>query len=175
MKKGIKLGVKLINDVSGLSYDSETINVLKNYKIPFVIQHTQGNPYNMQKNPKYMNELLDIYDFFEEKIKLIRSKGIRHNNIILDPGIGFGKNLKHNMNLIRGISIFHSLGFPILVGNSRKRFIKEISGINDSKFRIGGTLASSIFLMSQGVQILRIHDVNELMQGIKTYKEIIKN
>jgi dihydropteroate synthase len=175
MKKGIKLGVKLINDVSGLSYDSETINVLKNYKIPFVIQHTQGNPDNMQKNPKYMNELLDIYDFFEEKIKLIRSKGIRHNNIILDPGIGFGKNLKHNMNLIRGISIFHSLGFPILVGNSRKRFIKEISGINDSKFRIGGTLASSIFLMSQGVQILRIHDVNELMQGIKTYKEIIKN
>ena len=129
----------------------------------------------MQKNPKYINELLDIYDFFEEKIKLIRSKGIRHNNIILDPGIGFGKNLKHNMNLIRGISIFHSLGFPILVGNSRKRFIKEISGINDSKFRIGGTLASSIFLMSQGVQILRIHDVNELMQGIKTYKEIIKN
>jgi len=175
MKKGIKLGVKLINDVSGLSYDSETINVLKNYKIPFVIQHTQGNPDNMQKNPKYMNELLDVYDFFEEKIKLIRSKGIRHNNIILDPGIGFGKNLKHNMNLIRGISIFHSLGFPILVGNSRKRFIKEISGINDSKFRIGGTLASSIFLMSQGVQILRIHDVNELMQGIKTYKEIIKN
>ena len=175
MKKGIKLGVKLINDVSGLSYDSETINVLKNYKIPFVIQHTQGNPDNMQKNPKYMNELLDIYDFFEEKIKLIRSKGIRHNNIILDPGIGFGKNLKHNMNLIRGISIFHSLGFPILVGNSRKRFIKEISGINDSKFRIGGTLASSIFLLSQGVQILRIHDVNELMQGIKIYKEIIKN
>ncbi|WP_440698147.1 dihydropteroate synthase [Candidatus Pelagibacter sp. HIMB1709] len=175
MKKGIKLGVKLINDVSGLSYDSETINVLKNYKIPFVIQHTQGNPDNMQKNPKYMNELLDVYDFFEEKIKLIRSKGIRHNNIILDPGIGFGKNLKHNMNLIRGISIFHSLGFPILVGNSRKRFIKEISGINDSKFRIGGTLASSIFLMSQGVQILRIHDVNELMQSIKTYKEIIKN
>ena len=125
MKKGIKLGVKLINDVSGLSYDSETINVLKNYKIPFVIQHTQGNPDNMQKNPKYMNELLDIYDFFEQKIKLIRSKGIRHNNIILDPGIGFGKNLKHNMNLIKGISIFHSLGFPILVGNSRKRFIKR--------------------------------------------------
>ena len=94
---------------------------------------------------------------------------------ILDPGIGFGKNLKHNMNLIRGVSIFHSLGFPILVGNSRKRFIKDISNKNDSKTRIGGTMASSIYLMMQGIQILRIHDVNEVMQGIKVFNQIIKN
>ena len=175
MSKGINLGVKLINDVSGLDFDSETLNVLKKYKIPFVIQHSQGVPENMQKNPKYKNELLDIYDFFEKKIKLLRSKGIKHNKIILDPGIGFGKNLKHNMSLIRNISIFHSLGFPILVGNSRKRFIKELSGKNDSKFRNGGTIASSIYLMTQGVQILRIHDVNETIQGIKIFKNIINN
>ena len=173
MKNGIKLGVKLINDVSGLSFDPDTINILKKYKIPFVIQHTLGTPENMQKNPKYKNELLDIYDFFEEKIKLLRSKGIRHNNIILDPGIGFGKKLKHNMNLIRRVSIFHSLGFPILVGNSRKRFIKDISKKNDSYTRIGGTISSSLYLMMQGVQILRIHDVNEVMQAIKVFKEII--
>ena len=175
MSKGINLGVKLINDVSGLDFDSETLNVLKKYKVPFVIQHSQGTPENMQKNPKYKNELLDIYDFFENKIKLLRSKGIKHNKIILDPGIGFGKNLKHNMSLIRNISIFHSLGFPILVGNSRKRFIKELSGKNDSKFRNGGTIASSIYLMMQGVQILRIHDVNETIQGIKIFKNIINN
>ena len=175
MSKGINLGVKLINDVSGLDFDSETLNVLKKYKTPFVIQHSQGVPENMQKNPKYKNELLDIYDFFEKKIKLLRSKGIKHDKIILDPGIGFGKNLKHNMSLIRNISIFHSLGFPILVGNSRKRFIKELSGKNDSKFRNGGTIASSIYLMMQGVQILRIHDVNETMQGIKIFKNIINN
>ncbi len=175
MQKGIELGVKLINDVSGLNYDTKTITILKKYKIPFVIQHSIGTPENMQKNPKYQNELLDIYDFFEEKINLIRSNGIKHNNIILDPGIGFGKNLKHNMSLIRGISIFHSLGFPILVGNSRKTFIKDISKENDSNTRIGGTMASSIYLMMQGVQILRIHDVNEVMQGIKVFKEIIKN
>lgn len=167
MQRGVKLGVKLINDVSGLSYDPKTFEVLKKYKIPFVIQHSIKTPENMQKNPKYKNELLDIYDFFYEKIKLIRSKGIKHNNIILDPGIGFGKNLKHNMSLIRDISIFHSLGFPILVGNSRKRFIKDISKENDSNIRIGGTMASSIYLMMQGVQILRVHDVNEIMQGIK--------
>ena len=175
MSKGINLGVKLINDVSGLDFDSETLNVLKKYKIPFVIQHSQGVPENMQKNPKYKNELLDIYDFFEKKIKLLRSKGIKHDKIILDPGIGFGKNLKHNMSLIRNISIFHSLGFPILVGNSRKRFIKELSGKNDSKLRNGGTIASSIYLMMQGVQILRIHDVNETMQGLKIFKNIIDN
>ena len=79
------------------------------------------------------------------------------------------------MNLIKNISIFHSLGFPVLVGNSRKRFIRDISKKNDSKFRIGGTIASSIYLMTQGVQILRIHDVNEVMQSIKVYKQIIKD
>ena len=175
MEKGIILGVKLINDVSGLKYDTKTLTVLKKTKIPFIIQHSKGIPENMQKNPNYKNELLDIYDYFEQKIKLIRSKGIKHNNIILDPGIGFGKNLKHNMNLFKRISIFHSLGFPILVGNSRKRFIKDISKENDSKTRIGGTIASSIFLMMQGIQILRIHDVNEVIQGIKVFRKLIKN
>ena len=175
MNKGIKIGVKLINDVSGLSYDPKTINVLKKNKSPFVIQHSQGIPENMQNNPKYKNELLDIYDFFEEKIKFLRSKGIKHNNIIVDPGIGFGKNLKHNMNLIRDISIFHTLGFPILLGLSRKKFIKDLSGKNDTKERLGGTIASSLYSLMQGVQILRIHDVNELTQSIKVFKELIKS
>ena len=174
MEKGIKLGVKIINDVSGLNYDTNTKIILKKYKIPFVIQHSQGLPENMQKNPKYKNELLDIYDFFEKKIMFLRSFGIKHNNIILDPGIGFGKNLKHNMNLMSNISIFHSLGFPILVGNSRKKFIKELSGKNDTKKRIGGTVASSLYLMMQGVQILRIHEIDEVLQGVKIFKELIK-
>jgi dihydropteroate synthase len=175
MTKGIKLGVKIINDVSGLRYDSETVNILKKHKTPFVIHHSQGTPENMQNKPRYKNELLDIYDFFNVKIRFLRSIGIKHNNIIIDPGIGFGKNLKHNMNLISNISIFHSLGFPVLVGNSKKRFIKELSGKNDTKNRIGGTVASSIYLMMQGIQILRIHDINELLQGVKVFKELIKN
>jgi dihydropteroate synthase len=175
MERGIKLGAKIINDISGLNYDHKTKDVLKKFKIPFIIQHSKGTPENMQINPGYKNELLDIYDFFEEKIKFLRSIGIKHNNIIIDPGIGFGKNLKHNMNLISNISIFHTLGFPILVGNSRKKFIKEISGKNDTKRRIGGTVASSIYLMMQGVQVLRIHDVSELLQGVKVFKELTKN
>ena len=175
MNKGIKVGIKLINDVSGLSHDSKTIDVLKKNRSPFVIQHSQGTPENMQNNPKYDDELLDIYDFFEAKIKFLRSKGIKHNNIIVDPGIGFGKNLKHNMNLIRSVSIFHTLGFPILLGLSRKKFIKDLSGKNDTRERLGGTIASSIYSVMQGVQILRIHDVNELIQSIKVFKQLIKN
>ncbi|MDA9629382.1 dihydropteroate synthase [Candidatus Pelagibacter sp.] len=174
MAKGAKLGVNIINDISGFNYDDKSVNVLKKLRIPFIIQHSKGLPENMQIKPSYKNELLDIYDFFEDKIKFLRSIGINHNNIVIDPGIGFGKNLKHNMNLISNISIFHSLGFPILVGNSRKKFIKELSGKNDTSNRIGGTVASSIFLMMQGIQVLRIHDVNELLQGIKVFKELIK-
>ena len=175
MKKGIKHGVKIINDVSGLNYDSETINVLKKHRIPFIIQHSQGTPEKMQNNPRYKNELLDIYDFFEHKIKFLKTIGIKHNNIIIDPGIGFGKNLKHNMKLISNISIFHSLGFPILLGISRKKFIKDISGKNDSKKRFGGTISSSLFASLQGVQILRVHDVNEIVQSIKVFKKLIEN
>ncbi len=174
MEKGIRQGVKIINDVSGLSYDRNTINILKKYKTPFVLHHSLGNPDVMQNEPKYKNVLLDIYDFFENKIRDIRNMGIKHNNIMIDPGIGFGKNLKHNMTILRNISIYHSLGFPILIGVSRKRFIKDLSGNNDSKNRLGGTISSSIFAMMQGVQVLRIHDVNEIKQSIKVFKELIK-
>ena len=170
MEKSIKLGVRLVNDISGLSHDKNSIKILKKYKIPFVIHHIQGTPATMQIKPKYKNVLLDIYDFFEEKINFIRINGIKHNYFILDPGIGFGKNLKHNMNLLSNISIFHTLGFPILLGISRKKFIKDISGINDSELRLGGTISSSLFAMMQGVQILRIHDVNEIIQSIKIFK-----
>ena len=172
MERGIKNRINLINDISGLEYDQRTINVLLKTKIPFVIHHIQGNPKTMQDNPKYNNVVLDIYDFFEKKIKYIRSKGIYHNNIILDPGIGFGKNLKHNITLLQNISIFHSLGFPIMLGTSRKRFIKGLSGVNDSKERLGGTIASSLSAIMQGVQILRIHDVNEIKQSIKVFNSL---
>ena len=172
IEKGIKNNVNLINDVSGLEYDEKTISVLKKYKTPFVIHHMQGTPKNMQKNPKYKNIILDIYDFFENKIKKIRSVGIKHNNIILDPGIGFGKNLKHNITLLRNISIFHSLGFPVMLGTSRKRFIKDLSGVNDSEERLGGTVSSNLFSIMQGVQILRVHDVNEVNQSIKVFNSL---
>lgn len=173
MQKGINLGVNLINDVSGISFDKNSIKILKKYKTPFVLQHSRGTPDIMQKNPKYKNVVLDIYDYFEDKIKFLRKKGILHNKIILDPGIGFGKNLKHNVMLLQSISIFHSLGFPIMLGISRKRFIGDIAEENDDKKRVGGTLSSSIFSLMQGVQLIRVHDVNEIIQGVKVFKRLL--
>ena len=169
MIKGIKHGVDLINDVSGFQYDHDALIKLKKYKVAKVIHHMQGTPNTMQINPKYKNVLLDIYDFFQDKIE---SKLI-DKNVIIDPGIGFGKTLKHNLTLISNISLFHSLGLPILIGTSRKRFINQISGKNDSNDRTGGTVASVIYLLSQGVQIFRVHNVNEIKQGILVFKKIL--
>ena len=170
MRNALKFNINIINDISGLSHDSKTMNFLKETNLPFVLNHIQGKPSNMQKNPRYKNVVLDVYDFYEKKIRELRKLGICHDNILLDPGIGFGKNLKHNITLLRNISIFHSLGFPLLIGISKKRFIKDLANNNDSKNRYGGTIASSIYLIMQGVQILRVHDVNEIKQAIKTFK-----
>ena len=171
MLRSIKCGADLINDVSGFNFDIRSVSQVKRLGIPKVLHHMQGTPNTMQKNPKYTDVLLDIFDFFEENIH----KKFDNKKIILDPGIGFGKNLKHNLTLISKISLFHSLGFPILVGTSRKRFIGYISGKHDSKYRMGGTLASVLFLLSQGVQIFRVHDVKEIKQGILVFEKILLN
>ena len=172
MNLASKYKVDLINDVSGLNYDACTISFLRKTKKPFVIHHSKGSPKTMQKKPSYKNVILDIYDFFENKLRTIKRNGIKHRNIILDPGIGFGKNLKHNITLLKDVSIFHSLGYPVMYGISRKRFIKDLVGLNDSKERIGGTISSSIWLMMQGVQILRVHDFNEVNQAIKVFRSL---
>ena len=171
MIKGIQFGADIINDVSGFNFDKNSLVKTKKYNIAKVLHHMQGTPNTMQNNPKYKNVLLDIYDFFEENI----SKNFENKKIIIDPGIGFGKNLKHNLTLISKISLFHSLGFPILLGTSRKRFINQISGNYDSDDRTGGTIASVLFLMSQGVQIFRVHNVNEVKQSILVFDKILSS
>ena len=129
-----------------------------------------GTPNTMQNNPRYNNVLLDVYDYFEKNLKKVGSM-----NVLIDPGIGFGKTLKHNLTLISKISLFHSLGYPILVGTSRKRFINQVSGTYDSKDRTGGTVASVILLLLQGVQMFRIHNVNEVKQAILITKKILSS
>ena len=172
MLKAIKYKSDLINDVSGFDYDQKAIEKIKNFDIWKVLHHMQGNPSNMQINPNYKNVLLDIYDFFEKKIN-VDFKKFKHKKFIIDPGIGFGKNLKHNLILMHNISLFHSLGFPLLIGTSRKKFIGQISDEFDSKERIGGTVASVLYTLQQGVQIFRVHNVNEVKQAILVFKKII--
>ena len=173
LKKSLALKINLLNDVSGLNHDRGIIEIIRKTKIPFILHHMKGNPKTMQNNPKYKNVILDIYDFFEKKLEFVRANNINDKNIILDPGIGFGKNLKHNITILNQISIFHSLGYPVMLGISKKKFIKDIVGKNDSKDRTGGTASSSIFSLLQGVQILRVHDVNEIRQAMKVFSKIL--
>ena len=172
MVKAIENKSDIINDVSGFNYDTNAIDKIKNFNVWKVLHHMQGTPCTMQINPKYKNVLLDLYDFFEKKLNTDFKK-FKHKKFIIDPGIGFGKSLKHNLILMNKISLFHSLGFPLLIGTSRKRFINQLSGSFDSKERIGGTLASVLYTLSQGVQIFRVHNVHEVKQAILVFKKII--
>ena len=173
MNFSIKHNVDIVNDVSCFRFDPKSFDTIKNKNLWKIIHHMQGTPQTMQNNPKYSNVLLDIYDFFEKEIEKFRE--LKHNKkIILDPGIGFGKNLKHNLMILNKISLFHSLGFPILIGTSRKRFINQISGKYDTKERIGGTLSSIIFSFSQGIKIFRVHNVEEVKQGLLIFEHLLK-
>ena len=172
MNFSIKHNVDIINDVSCFKFDSRSFKTIKNKNLWKIIHHMQGTPQTMQTNPKYNHVLLDIYDFFEREIA--KFKDFKFNKkIILDPGIGFGKNLKHNLMILNKISLFHSLGFPILIGTSRKKFINQISGKYDTKERIGGTLSSIIFSFSQGIKIFRVHNVEEVKQSLLIFETLL--
>jgi dihydropteroate synthase len=172
MKNSIKYDVDIINDVSCFKFDKESLNTIKNRNLWKVIHHMQGTPQTMQINPKYSDVLLEIYDFFEKKIENLKNDKYS-NKIIIDPGIGFGKNLKHNLMILNKISLFHSLGFPILIGTSRKRFINQISKNFDTKERLGGTLSSVLFSLSQGIKFFRVHNVKEIKQGILVFETLL--
>ena len=162
----------IINDVSCFKFDPKSFDTIKDKNLWKIIHHMQGTPQTMQINPSYKNVLLDIYDFFEKEIEKFK-KTKNKRKLILDPGIGFGKKLKHNLIILNKISLFHSLGFPILLGTSRKKFINQISGKYDTKERIGGTLSSIIFSFSQGIKIFRVHNVEEVKQGLLVFETLL--
>jgi len=172
MKHASKFSADIINDVSCFKFDKASFETIKKKNLWKIIHHMHGTPQTMQKNPKYHHVLLDIYDFFEKELAKIK-KNKYANKIILDPGIGFGKNLKHNLMILNKISIFHSLGFPILIGTSRKKFINQISKNFDTKEKLGGSLSSVLFAFSQGIQIFRVHNVEEIKQGILVFKKLL--
>jgi len=168
----IKNKVDIINDVSCFKFDPKSFKLVRNKNLWKVIHHMQGTPQTMQNNPKYNHVLLDIYDFFEKEIE--KFKGDKYQKkLILDPGIGFGKNLKHNLMILNKVSIFHSLGFPVLIGTSRKKFINQISGNYDTSERAGGTLSSVIFSFLQGIKIFRVHNIEEVKQGILVFETLL--
>ena len=165
MKFALDNGVKIINDVSALNHDPESINVVKASKCLLVLMHMQGNPQTMQKEPKYNFAPRDIYYFLKKKIMKCEKNGIKKNRIIIDPGIGFGKTSKHNIQILQNLRIFHKLGCNILIGLSRKRFISDLSKKEKPIDRIPGTIAANQYALDQGVDIIRVHDVKEALQA----------
>ena len=158
-EKAIEFGASIINDISALRTDPALADLLSEHpKVKVILMHMQGTPYTMQLNPVYKDVLKEINDFFQERIDFCLTKGILKENIMLDPGIGFGKNLEHNLTILANLKTFKEFGLPLVVGASRKSFIDKISPSSPSQ-RLGGCLAAALVSACEGINILRVHDV----------------
>lgn len=172
MRAALDAGATAINDVSALCYDSDSINVVSDAQVPVFLMHSQGTPKTMQDDPCYKNVVNDIYQFLEKQISLCQAHGIDAQKIVIDPGIGFGKTLEHNLSILKNIDQFHALGMPILLGTSRKSFIAKASQKEPVNDRLAGSLASALWGLKKGVQIFRVHDVKETQQAFRIYEAI---
>ena len=172
-EKAISLGAKIINDISGLSFDNGMVDLVVKHKVPIVIMHMKGKPNNMQNNPHYNNLLNDITDFFKKQIRFAKTKGVQDKQIILDPGIGFGKSYDDNFKIIKNLNQLASLGYPILIGTSRKAFIGDILGNVSVQNRIFGTAATVSMCVRNGANIVRVHDVYQMKQVVTVTEKIL--
>ena len=169
MRAAIEGGAGLINDVSALSHDAGALRAVAALRCPVVLMHAQGDPRTMQDDPTYADVLLEVYDALEARIEAAESAGLARQLLVADPGIGFGKTIKHNLDLLACIGLFHTLGVPILLGVSRKRFIGVMTGEAQPKNRAFGSIGAALAAASQAVQILRVHDVGETRQALDSW------
>ncbi len=163
-------GADMVNDVSGFTFDPALAPFCAEKGLPVCVMHAQGTPDVMQVDPRYDHVALDVYDALAERVEALTAAGVARERIIVDPGIGFGKTLEHNLILLRHLSLFHGLGCPILLGASRKRFIGTLSGVETAQDRVAGSVAVALAGVAQGVQMLRVHDVAEHAQAIKLWR-----
>jgi len=172
MHESINSGANFINDISGLLGDPNSVSVVADSDLPVCIMHMQGAPKTMQNLPHYDCVLDEVMAFFEARLEFCRKHGVAQNRVILDPGIGFGKTLEHNLTLIKNLKEFHHFGCPLLLGVSRKSFIGAVSGEGDPKQRVAGSLAAALYGLDAGVQIFRVHDVKETRQAFQVHQAI---
>lgn len=165
MRAAVKAGAAIINDVSGLTGDPGSLDAAAESGAAVVLMHMQGEPGRMQDNPTYEDAALDVFDWLEAQVAACRAKGIDLDKLCVDPGIGFGKTLAHNMDLMRCAALFHGLGCAVLYGVSRKSFIGKLSDDAPPTARLPGSLAAGLEALNQGAQILRVHDVAETAQA----------
>lgn len=171
-RSALAAGADLVNDVSGLTYDTTMAPLCAGQGVPVCVMHAQGDPETMQNNPRYDNVVLDVYDFLSAQVDRLCGIGIKRQQILVDPGIGFGKSQAHNLALLQNISIFHGLGCAILLGASRKRFIGDIGNAPVAQDRAAGSIAVGLAGLAQGVQVLRVHDVAETAQAIRLWQAV---
>lgn len=159
-------GVDVVNDISALRFDPEMVSLVARERVPVVLMHMQGTPRTMQQDPRYEDVLREVREFLERRIQFALEGGVELGQIIIDPGVGFGKNLEHNLALLRGLSAFSSLGRPLLVGPSRKTFIGRILGVGPAE-RLEGTIAAAVASVLSGANIIRVHDVREVARAVR--------
>lgn len=162
-------GAGIVNDVSALTFDAEMPSMVAQADCPVILMHAQGTPQTMQADPRYDDVLLDVYDWLAARIDTAMAAGIARSRIAIDPGIGFGKTVAHNLALLQRLSLFHALGCPILLGASRKRFIGTIGQADDPQARMPGSVAVALAGIAQGVQMIRVHDVAETRQAMRLW------
>jgi dihydropteroate synthase len=170
MEAALGAGAHLVNDVSALLYDPRSAGVVAHAGCPVVLMHHQGSPETMQDAPVYGDALIEVYHWLEARIEAAVAAGIDRARILIDPGIGFGKAVRHSLAILNGLSLFHGLGCPILLGASRKRLIGALSNEAPADERLGGSLALALAGIAQGVQIVRVHDVAETVQAIRVWR-----
>jgi dihydropteroate synthase len=170
MTAALEAGARMINDVSALAYDDRSAGVIAASGVPVVLMHHQGAPETMQDDPRYDDVLVEVYDWLGERISEAVDAGIDRSRILIDPGFGFGKNVGHNLALMNGLALFHSLGCPLVVGASRKRTVGALSGEAPADKRLGGSIAFAMKAAEQGVQLLRVHDVFDTVQALKIWR-----
>jgi len=161
----IEEGVDVVNDISAMRFDPEMVRVIAAAKVPVVLMHMQGTPRTMQERPYYRDVVEEVKGFLQERIEFALESGVGPEQILVDPGIGFGKELEHNLALLRGLPALASLGRPILVGPSRKTFIGKILGVGPEE-RLEGSLAAAVAAVLAGANMIRIHDVREARRAI---------
>jgi len=171
-RRAIDAGAHIINDISGFSMDPGIVKVIAEGDVSAVIMHIKGTPENMQKNPEYGNVMDEIYDYLEERTDMAVNSGIKPEKIIVDPGIGFGKTLEHNLEILNKVRELGMLGYPVLIGASRKSFIGNILDLPVEE-RLEGSLAAAVCSVINGVNILRVHDVKETVRAVKITGKII--
>jgi dihydropteroate synthase len=164
-------GAEIVNDVSALLFDPGMAQVAARAE-GLCLMHAQGSPETMQQDPRYDDVLLDVYDALEERVATAEAQGIPRSRILVDPGIGFGKTLQHNVSLLRRLSLYHALGCAILLGASRKGFVGAIGGAKEARDRMPGSVAVALHAARQGVQVLRVHDVNETRQALSLQQAV---